>query len=91
MNNTAKGLVPSGHVPPKKWDDITDAEKIERMREIIKSLQSWVGRTQSDVHHVRENFSKHSHTDKGIVVPFNEYNNSNTSGVAASLGNEGYF
>ena len=86
----AKGL--SGtYVPPKDWEEITSDEKIERLREVIKNLSSSISRTQSDIHFYRESFKNHQHGEKGIVVPFNEHNNSNSIGVSASLSNAKYF
>ena len=85
------GGLASSYVPPKDWENITSDEKIERLREVIKNLSSSIARTQSDIHYLRESFKKHSHTDKEIVVPFNEYNNSNSLGIGENLVNPNYF
>ena len=80
------------YIPPKKWDEITTDEKIERLREIIKQLQNQLSRAQADIHYVRENFKKHSHTEKEIVVPFNEYNNTlNGIGLMGQSTESGFF
>ena len=90
-DNSAK-LELNAYVPPKDWKDITDGEKIERMREVIKQLSSNLARSQSDIHYLRENFKKHEHSDKGITVPFNEYNNTlNGIGVLGTATNGGFF
>jgi len=74
------------YVPPKPWDEITADEKIERMREIVKSLSMSVGRLQSDNHVLRQNFKKHSHTEKEIVIPYDEYaSNNSLNGIDSKL------
>mgnify|MGYP001566800556 FL=1 len=76
--------------PPKDWEELNDGEKIERMKEVIKTLSSSLSRVQSDIHYLRENFKKHSHIEKEIVVPFNEYGNQTFSGTA-KLSNPNFF
>lgn len=80
------------YVPPKDWKDITDSEKIERMREVIKQLSNNLARSQSDIHYLRENFKKHEHSDNKIVVPFSEYNNTlNGIGLGGVSTSGGFF
>lgn len=79
------------YVPPKGWDEITDSEKIERMREIIKSLSQQVGRLQSDFHVLRDSFKKHSHTDKEVVLPYDEYSHNSIFGSAEVSALQNYF
>lgn len=87
------GTPNAAYVPPKPWDEITADEKIERMREIIKSLSMSVGRLQSDNHVLRQNFKKHSHTDKEIVIPYDEYVSNNAlNGIASqTLSGQNFF
>ena len=96
MENTqseAMSLAPKGYVPPKAWVDITADEKIERLREIIKGLQQAVGRNQTDINKVKDNFKNHSHSEKGILVPYNEYGGSGLGlvGESAKSANVGFF
>jgi hypothetical protein len=91
-NNTTAGLAPTGYVLPKKWDEITSDEKVERMREIIKQLQHAVARSQSDNHNLRQSFKKHFHTEKEIIVPYDEYSNNGAIGIGSQLSSvENYF
>ena len=90
-NATVNGLE-GNYVPPKDWEEITAAEKIERLREVIKNLNDSIARMQSSVHYIREAFKKHSHTEKEVVIPFNEYgNNDGSIGIGAQLTNAKYF
>ena len=90
--STPMGLAPKGYVLPKKWDEITSDEKIERMREIIKQLQYSVSRAQSDNYNLRQSFKKHSHTEKEIVVPYDEYSNNGAIDTGSQLFSvENYF
>lgn len=70
------------YVAPKDWNDITDSEKIERMREIIKGLSSNVSRLQSDLRTLKNSFKNHAYVDGKIVEPYNEYGNDNSVGTA---------
>jgi hypothetical protein len=81
----------SGGYSPKKWTELTADEQIERMREQVKNLAGAVSRLQVDLHHIRDSFAKHTHGEKGIVVPYNEYSNANSMLGSASLRNEDYF
>lgn len=85
------GLTSNKYVPPKDWNDITSDEKIERMREIIKSLQNNIGRTQTDIHHIKRNFAQHTHGDKGINVPYNEYYGNELGACLVNDSRKNYF
>ena len=76
---------------PKDWDEITSDEKIERMREIIKSQSQNISRLQVDLHRIRRAFVQHSHTEKSIVVPFDEYGGEGLAGIAALNSSGKYF
>jgi hypothetical protein len=81
-----------GESREKFWTELTIEEKLERSRQIIKTLSNHLAQAQSDVHHLREGLRQHTHSEKGIVVPWNEYDNrSNALGVAAIRGGEDYF
>jgi hypothetical protein len=47
----------------KNWDELNDAEKIERMHEQVKFLQDHVNR----LHTVLRDFQNHDHLDGKIV------------------------
>lgn len=92
MNNTTLGNgALNGASREKNWNELTSDEKLERMRQIIKSLSRQLGEAQASINHQRECLCQHSHSDKGIVVPWNEYPNHNASLGVASLRNEDYF
>ncbi len=96
MDNTTTsspmGLAPKGYVPPKMWDEITTDEKVERMRDIIKSLQSQLSRANGELYSLKSNFKKHyHHHDNEVVVPFNEYEGSSLNPVSGSNSVGGFF
>lgn len=91
MPKETTGSFDSKYVPPKDWEDITSDEKIERLCEIIKSMNGNISRLQTDIHHVRENFKNHAHGEKGIVVPFNEYPNNSLGMGSLSANSNKYF
>lgn len=57
----------SSNVPAKDWSEITDSEKIERMRIIIKSLQKYQQMYGESIHQLRTKLSKHQHIDGKVV------------------------
>ncbi len=52
----------------KNWDDITDPQKIERLRKVIKELTARVGREASHANGSRRMLDQHSHNETGEVV-----------------------
>jgi predicted RNase H-like nuclease (RuvC/YqgF family) len=58
----------SKYVPPKEWEELNDSEKIERMREVIKNLQSSLSRVERSNNSLRIKLSQHGHNDKGEPV-----------------------
>lgn len=63
-NLTSQNKLPSTeYVPPKDWEEITLDEKIERMRQIVKSLSSSLGQAQTQIHNLRMKLKRHSHQD----------------------------
>lgn len=76
----------------KPWNELTDQQKIERQRDIVKDLQRTIGFMQDRLSRVESNFNQHSHTEKGIVVPL--MNNGLLGAVGAGLSklaNPNYF
>ena len=58
----------SEYVPPKEWEVLNDSEKIERMREIVKGLQSQLIRVETSNSNLRLKLSQHGHNDKGEAI-----------------------
>ena len=76
----------------KDWADLTDTQKIERQRDIIKDLQRSVGFMQQQLLQLQTNFNQHQHSEKGIMVPL--LNNGLMGGAVgglAKLANPNYF
>ena len=67
MNENCK-TSDSKYVPPKEWEVLSDSEKIERMREIVKNLQSSLSRVERSNNNLRVKLSQHGHNDKGESV-----------------------
>ena len=59
---------PKGYVAPKDWKELTDSEKIERMREIVKNLQNQNSRYYSENNRLRVKVANHVHNEKGEAV-----------------------
>lgn len=53
----------------KYWDELTDSEKIERMRGIIKSQRHTIDMFAEQFHKLDTIFYNHFHAEKEIVVP----------------------
>lgn len=68
MNTTVPCGVTSGeYVPPKNWAELNDSMKIERIREIIKSLQDYAFRLGEENRNLRKKLKAHKHDDKGMA------------------------
>jgi len=75
----------------KPWSELTDAQKIERQRDVIKDLQRTVGFMNDRLLRLESNFNQHSHTEKGIVVPLLHNGLTSALGQVAKLANPNYF
>ncbi len=53
----------------KYWDELTDSEKIERMRGIIKSQRHMIDAFAEQAHKLDTVFYGHFHAEKEIVIP----------------------
>jgi len=62
----------SGSQREQLWKEITQEKKIERMRDIIKSIQRDIDQISRSVGHL----SKHDHKDGEIVIPVKNIYNS---------------
>lgn len=63
-NSSSNSINPPGvkaYVPPKGWDELTDSEKIERMRELIKQQYSSINNQSQDINWLKNLFFKHDH------------------------------
>lgn len=56
------------YVPPKMWKDLTDAERIVRMREEIKNKNWVINNLQQKISMVENLVKNHIHLDNGDVV-----------------------
>ena len=56
------------YVPPKMWKDLTDAEKITRLREEIKNRDWQISSLQQRVSQIESLVKNHTHLDSGEVV-----------------------
>lgn len=82
----------SGELRNKNWVDLTDLEKIERQRDIIKNLERSSGFMQERLTRLEQNFNQHQHSDKGLMVPLHVSGLiGNVSSGLAKLANPDYF
>ena len=73
------GLVGSKYEKPKGWMQLTDTEKIERLREIIKQQASQLNRIyqmENRIQKLRELITEHSHNGTEVVSKINKYEGS---------------
>lgn len=75
----------------KAWTELTDAQKIERQRDVIKDLQRTVGFMNDRLFRLESNFNQHSHTEKGIVVALMHNGLAGALSQGAKLANPNYF
>jgi len=77
----------------KYWSELNQDEKMERMREVIKSLISRVERAESNFHNLSNTFANHGHLNGKVVkdIKTNEISGSVASKSASLNSNEVYF
>src|SRR3990167_445836 len=70
----------------KKWSEIADSEKIERMREIIKGQGFALSQAQERIHNLRVKLKNHQHQDGKVVEvkEVQEYDDSVKVGLMGS-------
>lgn len=56
------------YVPPKMWKDLTDAEKIQRLRDEVKNKDWQINMLIQRVSQVESLVKNHSHLQNGDVV-----------------------
>ena len=52
---------------PKMWEDLTDSEKIERMRQEVKGIMSNHLRELLELKRIIQELKEHSHSDGKVV------------------------
>ena len=55
------------YVPPKMWKDLSVEEKLERIREQIKHVQSQIGYQMGKLQGVENDLKNHAHLDGKVV------------------------
>lgn len=55
-------------VERKSWDELTDSEKIERIRKFIKNEYQYINRRLSNLESENRKLRKHQHNQEGKVV-----------------------
>lgn len=80
----------SNYVPPKDWEVLTADEKIERMRDILKSHVYSLSYTQNQLSSVRRQLSKHEHVDGKVIEQkeITQYDNDSSLGGPLSASSE---
>jgi hypothetical protein len=75
----------------KYWAELADAEKIERLRQIIKQLEYRLrdtAKTANDAHRIAED---HQHGSRGkVLMPINAFNRE-VGGQVGAIRDEKYF
>ena len=68
----------------KDWEELTADEKVERLRDFVKTLSRQINDLTSENIYLRRAFKEHQHTDE-VMVPFAEYQyHDNVSGHTLS-------
>lgn len=64
----------------KYWSELTETERVERLRQVIKTMQYTIEYVQSENIKLRNHFYKHFHNADGkLMGPINEYDGSTLS------------
>lgn len=59
---------------PAYWKDLTVEEKLERMREVVKSFQSSDWQKNSQISELNNKLANHDHQNGKVVLPINPHN-----------------
>lgn len=73
----------------KMWGDLTDIEKIQRLREVVKQnefLKRQVNDLANALHELRLMVCEHEHTNGKIMVKAKEYYSNGSNVQVSSLG-----
>lgn len=73
------------YVPPTPWVKCSTEEKLERMRDQIKLVQSEGYRTGNFTRRLRQLVSNHKHLDGKVVEDVREYEGSGNELTGSSL------
>ena len=74
------------------WEDLTIEQKIERMKDIVKTNGNTALRASREVKQIKEDFSEHLHKDGKIWVEYKKYGRGSGMGVCESaVRAENYF
>ena len=84
MTNSSSEQV-SSYIPPKMWKDCTVEEKLERIREYVKSFERTIISERSRVNNLVADFQNHNHLDGKVVKDIKTY--SDTLDGSARLNN----
>ncbi len=93
MENTTPGTgsIAGKYVPPKVWGEINDSERIERMRDIIKTMQRTINNLSNQNYKLKEDFAKHDHMNGGMVLPYDKFGNTGLLGLGEVNSTSGFF
>lgn len=70
-----------------EWDQLTDSQKVERMRDIIKNLNRTVGFLQQRLNKYESDFYQHQHdADGGITKKIKQFGDVGETGVGMGNG-----
>lgn len=56
----------------KVWIELTDSEKIERLRQIVKQGKNTIDELRNEIYAMRQMFHLHGHLGEDVVVPSNQ-------------------
>lgn len=87
-NSAASTPSAKTYTPPKGWDELTESEKIERIREIIKQQGSSIVNCSQETNWLKNLFFKHDHDprDGKLVVQPETYRNGSGFLAGAEVG-----
>jgi len=66
-------LIPEQELRRKEWDELTDKEKIERMRETVKGNISYMSNRIRGLENKIAQLEKHGHLNDKVMVEFSRF------------------
>ncbi len=72
LKNRVENPMYNGPDAPKPWVELSPADKVERMRVIVKHLQGQVDFLQSSIWRMETQFRQHRHVGSELMVNVNE-------------------
>lgn len=81
-------LLDKPYVPPKPWVELSDAEKIERLKEQVKSLISQHSSMYSQFYKIERKFYSHDHDprDGKLISKLEQYDGGYIGGSTPGTG-----